>query len=122
MQKEHRIFDSIDIDDSSILSVLGEPLVMPEQFFSRQTIAHQGEIKLMLAVLADATECFLKGFEKDTIRSFRLRQEAKDWFFSDDERWPFSCINICSVFDIDIEALRQRLMRLADAYEHQLAA
>jgi hypothetical protein len=63
----------------------------------------------MYAVLEDAFNCFVKQFIDNGLRARRLAQEAEEWFFSTDERWPFSFINVCRVLGINPEYIRKGL-------------
>jgi hypothetical protein len=83
--------------------------VLPEQFFSLPRHHYKGEAALMYAVLEDAFNCFVKQFVEHGPHVRRLAQEAEEWFFSDDERWPFSFVNVCIVLDINPEYARKGL-------------
>ena len=83
--------------------------VLPSQFFSPPRYHHKGEIALMYAVLEDAVRCFTKQFVEKKVRTRHLAEEAEAWFRSDDERWPFSFVNICAALGIDAQYLRQGL-------------
>ncbi len=87
--------------------------VLPEQFYSspRQHAHVRAEIALIQAVLEDAIECFQKQFGTPRFRDYRIAQEAEQWFFTDDYKWPFSFVNICSVLGIDPEYIRRGLNR-----------
>jgi hypothetical protein len=63
----------------------------------------------MRAVLDDAITCYQKQFVPHTRRERRPAQEAEEWLFSDDDRWPFSFVNICRVLDLEPEYLRRGL-------------
>jgi hypothetical protein len=80
--------------------------VMPEQFFSLPQYADKGEAALMYAVLEDALICFAKQFVENGLRAQGLAKEAERWFFSNDDRWPFSFINICLVLRMNPEYVR----------------
>ena len=80
--------------------------VMPDQFFSLPHCYDKGEAALMYAVLEDAFYCFAKQFVENGARGQCLAKEAERWFFSNDDRWPFSFVNICLVLRIDPEYLR----------------
>ena len=80
--------------------------VMPEQFFSLPHCYDKGEAALMYAVLEDALICFAKQFVENGLRAQGLAREAERWFFSNDDRWPFSFIKICLVLRINPEYVR----------------
>lgn len=71
--------------------------VLSEQFYSPpRGAAHlQSEVAFMRAVLDDAISCYQKRFVPHTRRERRLAQEAAAWLFNNDDRWPFSFVNVC---------------------------
>jgi len=65
------------------------------------------ERELMLAVLADAVECYCKySGARDGI-GMRLFQEAQEWLFDDDERRPFSFVNVCAALQLEPGYIRR---------------
>jgi hypothetical protein len=85
--------------------------VLPEQFYGPpRGAAHiQSEITLMRAVLDDAINCYQRQFVPSTRPEQRLAREAEEWLFSDDDRWPFSFVNICRALGLEPEYLRRGL-------------
>jgi len=83
--------------------------VLPSQFFSSPRNHHKGEVALMYAVLEDAVKCFAKQFVEKRLRTKRLAEEAEEWFLANDERWPFSFINVCAALGLNPQYLRQGL-------------
>ena len=85
--------------------------ILPEQFHGspRQHDQARGEIALIQSVLEDAIDCFQKQFGTPRFRDYRIAQEAEQWFFTDDYKWPFSFVNICSVLGINPEYIRRGL-------------
>ena len=83
--------------------------VLPEQFFGLSRDHGKGEVALMRAVLEDALNCFVKQFLEDDQRVRRDAKEAEAWFFSPDERWPFSFVNICIVLGLNPQYVRKGL-------------
>jgi hypothetical protein len=80
-----------------------------DQFFStfKRTRALEPERELMLAVLADAVECYWKyGRARDGI-GMRLFRDAQEWLFSDDEERAFSFVNICSALQLEPGYIRR---------------
>ena len=65
----------------------------------------------MRAVLADTVDWFQKHCIKNGRQAQHLACEAEEWIYSDDVRWPFSCVNICAVLDLDPGYIRRRLTR-----------
>jgi hypothetical protein len=75
--------------------------------FSRET--DMPERKLFVAVLMSAIEDFQGGLRSpnhDTDPAFR---KLEAWFFSRDDRWPFSFENVCAQLDLDADLIRARL-------------
>jgi hypothetical protein len=64
------------------------------------------ERRLLIAILADAVDCYQKNLSASTGRRRRLCREAEDWILSDDQSWVFSFRNICDVLGVDVDALR----------------
>ena len=87
--------------------------VLPEQFYGppRGASRAQSEVALMRAVLDDAITCYQKQFVTNTQRERRLAKEAEAWFFDNDERWPFSFVNVCRALELEPEYLRRGLKR-----------
>ena len=85
--------------------------LLPAQFFTalKQRSQVCGERRLMAAILEDAIDCFQKYLWAKDNRSRNLRQEAENWFFSDDDSWPFSFINVCEALDLEPDFLRRGL-------------
>jgi len=82
--------------------------VLPEQVCADPISARVGgpEAGLMRAILEDAVVCFQYQFHVPGTRSQRLSREAESWFFSDDTRWPFAFVNICTVLGFNPEYIR----------------
>ncbi|MGH7848450.1 MAG: hypothetical protein ACREQW_25205 [Candidatus Binatia bacterium] len=68
-------------------------------------------IRLMLAVLEDAVNCYVKYHDAKSRRGQRIFREAKEWFFSDDTNWLFSYENICDLVGINPSYLRNGMLR-----------
>src|SRR5438132_5451257 len=70
----------------------------------------EGEEKLMLAVLGKAVEYFQKYvFAKDE-RGKKLFQEAEEWILDKNSDWLYSFENICEVFGLHPDYMRQGLL------------
>jgi hypothetical protein len=111
--------------------ILPPAAVLPEQFYGVPINVHssRGEVALMRAVLEDAIECFQKQALKSGRRAQRLAREAEEWLFKDDQRWPFSFLNVCNVLGIDPAYIRRGLKQwrmqhaIADtATQHETSA
>jgi hypothetical protein len=69
------------------------------------------EKRLMIAILADAINCFQKYAAARNRRNRRVVHEAEKWLMSADRSWPFSFENICDILAIDSQRLRSNLQR-----------
>ena len=101
---------SLGISTGGSDHLLQETRVLPTQFFHDPS-AEQPEKRLMEAVLVDALDRFEKGKDKKASAHARhLALEAKQWFFSLNEDWPFSFIPICHVLNFDPESIKKCLL------------
>jgi hypothetical protein len=83
-----------------------------EVFKARSSLAaRQPEAALMYAVLEDAVDCFQKQFICATRSAKRLGEEAEEWMFSDDSKWAFSFLSICTALDLGPQYIRRGLQR-----------
>jgi hypothetical protein len=97
------------------LSGLFQPdTLLPSQFFDRvrRRTQHEGERRLMIAVLEDAVDVYRKQAAARDGRGEQLFREAEEWIEDTDRSWLFSFENICDVLDIDGEYLRRGLHEL----------
>ena len=78
-------------------------------------IIREGEKRLMLAILENATEDFQKYVLANDQRGKELFQEAEEWFLETDSPAFFSFENICEYLQINPGYLRQGLMRWKEA-------
>jgi hypothetical protein len=75
----------------------------------RRKIPQQPEIRLMLAVLEDAINCYQDNIFASNKKRIQLFKEAEDWFMSDDTSWIFSFVSICSLLNLEPDYFRQGL-------------
>ena len=83
---------------------------LPVQHFDMLRRSTTPEKRLLIAILADAINCF----QKDPLANprkgpRRVSKEAERWLMSLDRTWPFSFENICDVLDLDSSRLRSQL-------------
>src|SRR5713101_2760189 len=85
--------------------------LLPSQFFDRvrRRVEHDGERRLMIAVLEDAVDVYRKQATAQEARGQQLFREAEEWIEDGDRTWLFSFENICDVLDIDPRYLRRGL-------------
>src|SRR5262249_26237241 len=97
-------------DLSAAMQLLAPAAVLPVQFYGRPASdVARGEVALMRAVLLDALKCVHSQAGTPSPDEQRLAPEAQQWLFTDDARWPFSFVNICTVLGLDPEYLRRGL-------------
>lgn len=97
---KHASFDPADCEDI-------------ERLFKKTR--REKEEALMLAVLADAIECFQKYVFADNEREKKAFQEAQDWILEKNDDWLFSFDNICEALQLTPDYLRQGLLRWKEA-------
>jgi len=85
--------------------------LLPIQYFEAMRRKHllPGEKRLMLSVLEDAVECFMKYIDASTKKSQGLFRDAETWIALEDKKWVFSFDNVCEALDIDPDYLRRGL-------------
>ena len=85
--------------------------LLPIQYFEAMRRKHllEGEKRLVLSVLEDAVECFMKCIDSSTNKGQRLFREAEEWINLEDKKWVFSFDNVCDMLDINPEYMRRGL-------------
>ena len=97
--------------------------LLPIQYFEAMRRKHllPGEERLVLSVLEDAVECFMKCIDSSTRKGQRLFRDAEVWITLEDKKWVFSFDNVCETLNIDPNYLRRGLrewkIRQLDAIE-----
>src|SRR5579863_2793504 len=111
------------------LPALFEPdTLLPIQYFEAMRRKHllEGEKRLILSVLEDAIECFMKCMDSATNKGQRLYREADEWIALEDKHWVFSFDNVCDMLDINPEYMRRGLrdwkVRKLEAMQHAAEA
>ena len=90
--------------------------VMPSQFHVPAGEAwHQGEKRLMLAVLKDAVDILSEYAMAYQPRRRQLFAKTIAWVAADEATWPFSFVSICDTLGFDIASLRKVLARRVEA-------
>ncbi|HYL60640.1 MAG TPA: hypothetical protein VEU51_17375 [Candidatus Acidoferrales bacterium] len=87
--------------------------LLPIQYFEAMRKKHllEGEKRLILSVLEDAIECFMKCIDASTSKGQRLFRDADEWIAHEDKRWVFSFDNVCDMLDINPEYMRMGLAK-----------
>jgi hypothetical protein len=85
--------------------------LLPVQYFEAMRRKHllEGEKRLILSVLEDAIECFMKCIDSPTSKGQRLFRDADEWIALEDKHWVFSFDNVCDMLDINPDYLRRGL-------------
>ncbi len=102
--------------DERLPSLFEPDTLLPIQYFEAMRKKHllEGEKRLILSVLEDAVECFMKCIDASTNKGQRLFREADEWINHEDKRWVFSFDNVCDMLDINAEYMRIGLRRWKD--------
>src|SRR5881409_106123 len=97
--------------DERLAGLFQPDTLLPSQFFDRvrRRSEHDGERRLMIAVLEHAVDVYRKQAGAKDPRGQQLFQEAEVWIEDSDRSWLFSFQNICDVLDIDADYLRRGL-------------
>ena len=77
----------------------------------QSSVVHTPEVKLMLAVLKDAIDCYLKYVSAKQRRARKLSNEAEEWFFSNEDDWLYSFQSVCDILKLDPDYIRGALLR-----------
>jgi hypothetical protein len=96
-----------------IISMLEPDTLTSYQYLDRWRGASciEPERRLMLAVLQEAVDCFQENVFGRGRKAEELFKEAEDWFFDDDQEWPFSFLTICETCGLDPDYFRSGLLR-----------
>ena len=99
--------------DEKLPGLFEPDTLLPIQYFEAMRKKHllEGEKRLILSVLEDAIECFMKCIDSATNKGRRLFREADEWISHEDKRWVFSFDNVCDMLDINPEYMRVGLAR-----------
>ena len=89
-------------------------VVLSSELFASRSGLRDPERSLMIAVLEEASRCFLKLCNRTDRKQRALYEEARDWFASTERSHLFAFENVCDVLGITPEYLRDRLFRLHD--------
>ncbi|MGH9645921.1 MAG: hypothetical protein ACRD4E_03810 [Bryobacteraceae bacterium] len=97
--------------DEKLPGLFEPDTLLPIQYFEAMRRKHllEGEKRLILSVLEDAVECFMKCIESPTNKGQRLFRDADEWIALEDKRWVFSFDNVCDMLDINPDYMRRGL-------------
>jgi len=114
--------------DEKLPGLFEPDTLLPIQYFEAMRRKHllEGEKRLVLSVLEDAVECFMKCIDSSTNKGQRLFRDAEEWINLEDKKWVFSFDNVCEMLDVNPEYLRRGLrewkVRKLDAIERMRVA
>jgi len=114
--------------DEKLPGLFEPDTLLPIQYFEAMRKKHllEGEKRLILSVLEDAVECFMKCIDASSSKGQRLFRDADEWIALEDKHWVFSFDNVCEMLDINPEYLRRGLkqwkQRKLEALERAAAA
>src|SRR2546425_11024492 len=88
--------------DDRLAGLFQPDTLLPSQFFDRvrRRSEHDGERRLMIAVLEDAVDVYRKQAGAQDARAQQLFREAEEWIEDADPTWLFSFQNICDVLGL----------------------
>ncbi|MGH8011982.1 MAG: hypothetical protein ACREQ4_05745 [Candidatus Binataceae bacterium] len=107
--------------DEKLPGLFEPDTLLPIQYFEAMRKKHllEGEKRLILSVLEDAVECFMKCIDSSTSKGQRLFRDADEWIGLEDKLWVFSFDNVCDMLDINPDYMRRGLKQWK---ERKLAA
>jgi hypothetical protein len=102
---------------------LAPDAILPMQFFQslRSKGQYDGERRLMIAILEDAVNCFMKQLHATDPKARQLYLDADEWISAADPTWFFSFENVCNTLDLNPEYLREGLIKWRDAQRKRVA-
>src|ERR1700730_14662677 len=102
--------------DEKLPGLFEPDTLLPIQYFEAMRRKHllEGEKRLILSVLEDAVECFMKCIDSSTNKGQRLFRDADEWINLEDKRSVFSFDNVRDMLDINAEYMRSGLRRWKD--------
>jgi len=97
--------------DEKLPGLFEPDTLLPIQYFEAMRRKHllEGEKRLVLSVLEDAVECYMKCIDSSTNKGQRLFRDAEEWINLEDKKWVFSFDNVCEMLDVNPEYLRRGL-------------
>ncbi len=97
--------------DERLPSLFEPDTLLPIQYFEAMRRKHllEGEKRLILSVLEDGIECFMKYIDAPTSKGQKLFRDAEEWINLHDKQWIFSFDNVCDMLDINPDYMRRGL-------------
>jgi len=90
--------------------------VLPSQYYAalRRKTIQEPERRLVIAILEDAVDCYVKHMFSSDRRSHQLFLDAEEWFADGDREWPFSFENVCEFLGLEPGYMRNGLKALKE--------
>ncbi len=109
--------------DERLPSLFEPDTLLPVQYFEAMRRKHllEGEKRLILSVLEDGIECFMKYVDAGTAKGQRLFRDAEEWIKQRDKQWIFSFDNVCDMLDINPDYMRRGLREWKEKKIAQMA-
>src|SRR3984893_5525177 len=97
--------------DEKLPGLFEPDTLLPIQYFEAMRRKHllEGEKRLILSVLEDAIECFMKCIDSPTNKGQKLFRDAEEWINLQDKHCVFPFDNVCDMLDIHPEYMRRGL-------------
>ena len=97
--------------DERLPSLFEPDTLLPIQYFEAMRRKHllEGEKRLILSVLEDGIECFMKYLGAPSSKGQKLFRDAEEWINLHDKQWIFSFDNVCDMLDINPDYMRRGL-------------
>lgn len=101
---------------ASFDSITQPECMLPAQFFARRSSALvEGEMRLLIAVLEDAINTFVRCMTPGNHRQREELREVEAWFEGRGQSGLFACENVCDVLGVEAGRLREWVRSLRDA-------
>lgn len=99
--------------EDRLTGFLQPDVMLPAQFFQslRTKGRFDGERRLMIAVLEDAVNCFMKQLHATDPKARQLFLDADAWITADDRTWFFAFENVCDALDLNPDYVREGLFK-----------
>ncbi len=90
--------------------------VLPSQYYAalRRKSIQEPEKRLVIAMMEDAVDCYVKHMFASDRRSRQLFVDAEDWIRDEDREWPFAFENVCDLLGLDVAYMRRGLYALKE--------
>ncbi len=99
--------------DEKITSLFQPDTLLSAHYYGnlRRKTLIQPEMRLTLAILEDAINCFQNNLTAESGKGKMLFNEAEEWILEEDDDWIFSFRNVCELLGFNPAYLRQGLLR-----------